>query len=65
MAVSVTVKVPSAAYVCVGFWAVLVCPSPKAQLYETAFPEVLVNETVAPLTELVNPALFGPGLAVI
>ena len=34
----------------------LVLPSPKFQLYDVAFDEVLVNVAVVPFTALVNPA---------
>ena len=55
-AVRVTVYVPSLAYVCPGLVAVLVLPSPKFQLYDAAFDEVLVKVAVAPFTLLVKPA---------
>jgi hypothetical protein len=41
--VSVTVYVPVAAYVCVGFCTVEVLPSPKSHAQEEAFAEVSVN----------------------
>ena len=44
--------------------SVLVAPSPKAQLYETPFVEVLVKAATAPFTAVVKPAA-GPGLTVI
>ena len=34
----------------------LVLPSPKFQVYDVAFDEVLVKVAVAPFTALVNPA---------
>ena len=37
--------------------AVLVPPSPNAHEYEVALVEVFVNETVAPLVVLLNPAV--------
>ena len=55
--VSVTVYVPSLAYACVGFVAVLVWLSPKFHKYDVALVEVLVKATFAPLVLLVKPVV--------
>jgi hypothetical protein len=64
-AINVTVNVFEVAKTWVGFWAVLVTPSPKFQAQEVGFPvEVSVNETVCPLTGVagvnVKPAVMVP-----
>ena len=46
VAVRLTVYVPAVTYVCVGFWAVDIFPSPKFHDHEVGLPvEVSVNVT--------------------
>ena len=62
VALSITVYVPSFAYVCVGLVSVLASPSPKFQEYDVALEELLVNVTVVPLVELLK---FAVGVVLI
>ena len=55
--------VPPAAYVCDGFWAVHVAPSPTVQLQAATLPSgsvlVLVNAQSSPVQSDVNAAVGG------
>lgn len=64
VAVSVIVYVPAAAYVCDGFRAVDVAPSPKYQLQVAAFLVRLAHVTVSPLGVQVNAIVGGTGVGV-